>query len=268
MSFLPLHGFLSVIRGYTPLESALVVIDVLIVAAFLYVAFTFIKGTRAFRIVLGLAVIGAIALAARVLQLETLNWLLAHLATLVIVAIPVVFQPELRRGLERLGRSGLGIGGIRLAKRNRARVIREVVRAMRGLTETRTGGLIVILRQTGMEELLDSGTRLNADVSAELLLNIFTPKAPLHDGAVVIQGDKILAAGVLLPLSDEAFSYEHGTRHRAAIGISEATDAIAVVASEERGTLSLAIGGKIRPCTSLETLDEELRNLLAKERRP
>lgn len=267
MSILPLHGFLSIITGYTPLEAALVALDILIVAVFLYVAFTFIKGTRALRIVLGLAVLAGIGLLARVLQLDTLNWLLSHLTTLIIVAIPVVFQPELRRGLERLGRSGLGIGGIRLARRDRARVIREIVQAMRGLTETHTGGLIVVLRQTGISELLDSGTKLNAEVSAELLLNLFTPKAPLHDGAVVIQGDKILAAGVLLPLSDESFSYEHGTRHRAALGISEATDAIALVASEERGTVSIAIGGKLRPCPSLEKLDEELRALLVKERR-
>lgn len=261
-SFLPLRGFLSILSDYTALEAVLVVLDILIVATLLYIAFRFIRGTRASRIVAGLAVVVLVALVGRILRLDTLNWLLTHLTTLILVTIPVVFQQELRRGLERIGRTGLGLKSFKLSRRERGHVINELLKTVRTLKANNVGALIVVQRQTGLGTIAESGTPLDAALSTELLLNIFTPKAPLHDGAVVIRANRVLAAGVLLPLSEETFSYEHGTRHRAAMGITESSDAFVLVVSEERGCVSLAVDGVLHENLSAEELEERLQELM------
>lgn len=233
-------------------------IDILIVAYVVYRVIRSIQGTRATTLVKGLAVIFASSVVARSLSLRTVSWLLEQTTTLVLVALPVVFYPELRRGLEQIGRGhlfawatnrGFGQEGIDLL---------AVTRAVGRLSASKTGALIVFQRQTGLHEFIDTGVRLDALISTQLILNIFEPGSPLHDGAVIISGGRIMSAASVLPLSDSQLSGGLGTRHRAAVGISEQTDAVVVVVSEETGVISLAVGGRLRRYLTEARLQEQL----------
>ena len=240
-------------------------IDILLVAIAVYWLLVLIRGTRALRILIGLAILYGFYLVAEALQLRLLSTLLQAGAVVGLFAIVVVFQPELRRALEQIGRVGsvnrlFVHGQASLAER----VSREIARAARLLAESRHGALVVLERETGLHDLAtESGVRLDADLSAELLCTLFFPRTALHDGAVIVSGTKIEAAGVLLPLSSNVLDSErHGTRHRAAIGISEQTDAVAVVVSEETGSISLVRQGRVERNLTEEKLRARLLNLL------
>jgi diadenylate cyclase len=239
----------------------LTALDIIIVSILAYYAFILIKGTKATRIFYGVLILAIILVIGRILKLETLNWVLSHLTTLVLVAIPIVFQPELRRGLEKLGRIKIFGGNVFFEKRMKGRVINEILQAIKVLKKNRVGAIISLQRKTGLAEYAETGTELNSKLTSKLILTIFYPKSPLHDGAIIVSGDKILSAGCILPLSDSEIGYKYGTRHRAALGLSESTDAVSIVVSEERGEALLVYNGEIKENMSIDEIEEELGEL-------
>jgi diadenylate cyclase len=240
-------------------------LDILLVSVVIYWLFILIRGTRAVRIVIGLSILYLVYLGAEALHLALLSTILQTGAVVGLFAIVVVFQPELRRALEQIGRVGsLNRFFVSSEMASAERVASQVSRAARLLAGSRHGALIVIERDTGLQDLAaDSGVILEADLRAELLVTIFYRGTALHDGAVVISGGRILAAGVLLPLSQNVLDSErYGTRHRAAIGISEQTDAVIVVVSEETGSISLVLRGRIERNLTEEQLRRRILNLI------
>ncbi|MEX1113011.1 MAG: diadenylate cyclase CdaA [Patescibacteria group bacterium] len=233
------------------------VVDVIIVGGILYWLYLVLRETRAIGIIYGILIIVLAFMAARLFGLDLLAFLFANLLTLLFVAIPILFQPELRRALERLGR--VRYGRIKRFGAERSETLDKVVEATRILSRNRTGAIIVFKRRTGLSDVVTSGVTMDAAVSTPLLLNLFFRRSPLHDGAVVIDGDRIAAAGVMLPLSERDYGYTLGARHRAAAGLTEQSDAVVLVVSEERGVISLSVGGKITP--GIEPSD--LRRVLA-----
>ena len=226
----------------------LALLDIVLVAIIIYWVFILIRGTRAVRIVLGLSILYLVYLVADAVNLQLLSTLLQTGAVVGLFAIVVVFQPELRRALEQIGRVGsFNRFFVSSDVSSAERVARETSRAARLLAGSRHGALIVIERGTGLQDLAtDTGVPLHADLRAELLATIFYHGTALHDGAVIISGEKITAAAVVLPLSQNVLDSErYGTRHRAAIGISEQSDALVVVVSEETGSISLVQRGRI-----------------------
>ena len=245
--------------------SWLSIVDILVVAILIYWLFVLIRGTRAVRILIGLSIVSVVYLAAQALDLALLSTLLQAGAVVGLFAVVVVFRPELRRGLEQIGRMG-SLNRLFVSSEVSAAdaVAREVSRAARLLAGSRYGALIVIERETGLHDLTaESGVPINADLHAELLATIFYHGTALHDGAVVISGNRIVAAGVLLPLSQNVLDSErYGTRHRAAIGISEQTDALIVVVSEETGSISLVVRGRIERNLSEDRLRHRIFSLI------
>jgi diadenylate cyclase len=254
--------FLDTFLRGTPLTS---ILDIVVVAVLIYWLFVLIRGTRAVRILIGLSLVALLYLAAQALDLVLLSTLLQAGAVVGLFAVVVVFQPELRRGLEQIGRMG-SLNRLFVSSEVSAAdtVAREVSRAARLLAGSRHGALIVIERDTGLHDLTaESGVPINADLHAELLATIFYHGTALHDGAVVISGNRIVAAGVLLPLSQNVLDSErYGTRHRAAIGISEQTDALTVVVSEETGSISLVVRGRIERNLSEDRLRRRIFSLI------
>ena len=229
-------------------------IDIGLTALLIYGLFSLIRDTRAIRLVIGVTLLYGVYVVAQLLGLQLLSQILQAGAVVGLFALVVVFQPELRRALERLGHVG-SLGWLLAPGQQGAiePVAAEIARASTGFAEDRHGALIVIERETGLEDTAESGVTMHADLSAELLRTIFMPRSPLHDGAVIVRGDKLLAAGAVLPLSDAYLGTERfGTRHRAAFGITEETDALVVVVSEETGAISLVERGHI-----IRNLDEE-----------
>ena len=222
------------------------VLDVAITAVFIYWLFSLIRGTRAVTLVIGVSILLGIYALAQFLELRLFTQLLQAGAVVGLFALVVVFQPELRRALERIGRVGtLGWLLAPAAQRRTEHVAAEVAKAAAALSRERHGALMVLERETGLEEIAESGVMLHADLSSELLRTIFAPRTPLHDGAVIIRSDGILAAGALLPLTEMTLSERFGTRHRAALGITEDTDAVVVVVSEESGQMSVVERARI-----------------------
>jgi len=234
-------------------------IDILIVAYVVYRVIHSIQGTRATTLVKGLAIVFASSVVARALSLRTVSWLLDQATTLFLVALPVVFYPELRRGLEQLGRGQLFGWMTGRGEGQQAFDLEAVIEACGRLSAKKTGALIVLQRQVGLHEFMETGIKLDAVISAELLLNVFEPNSPLHDGAVIISGGRIASAGCVLPLTDSQLRGGLGTRHRAAVGMSEQTDAVIIVVSEETGTISLAVGGNLRRYLTEARLREQLQ---------
>ena len=222
-------------------------IDIGITALLAYWLFSLIRGTRAVRLVIGVSVLIVVYAAARVFDLRLLTWILENGAVVGLFAVVVVFQPELRRALERIGRVG-SFAWLFSPAESRAveHVSDEVARAAAGLSRDGHGALIVFERETGLEEVAETGVMIHGDVSADLLRTIFAPRTALHDGAVIIRGESIVSAGSLLPLAETSIHTErYGTRHRAALGITEQTDAVVVVISEENRQISLVERARI-----------------------
>ena len=241
------------------------IIDILLVAFVIYWLFILIRGTRAVRIVIGLSVLYLVYLAAVLFGLDLLRSLMETAALAGLFAVVVVFQPELRRALEQIGRIGsVNRFFVSSEVASAERVAREISRAARILAGSRHGALIALERETGLQDLAaESGVPIHADLRAELLVTIFYRGTALHDGAAVISGEQITSAGVLLPLSQNVLDSErYGTRHRAAIGISEQTDAIVVVVSEETGSISLVVRGRIERNLTEEQLRRRIFNLI------
>lgn len=223
------------------------VIDILLVSLVFYGVFTLIQGTQAVQLLRGIVIIVVIIVViTNVFQLTAFNWLIRNSLPALLVAIPVVFQPELRRLLERLGRSPGGLLGRRSREAALRQVIEAISQACNQLSLARHGALIVLERDTGLQDIIETGVYLNAEVSRDLLLTIFFPNSALHDGAVIVHEARIVAAGCVLPLSAADGGDRHlGTRHRAALGVTEGSDAIAVVVSEETGIISIAHNGRM-----------------------
>jgi diadenylate cyclase len=225
-------------------------VDILIVAFISYRVLLFFVDTRAMQLVRGLFVIVLLGIMARSLELRTITWLLSRLLSAVIIAIPVVFQPELRRLLEEIGRSGL-ISGRKSVDDIAESCSEALTGAISYLQKHRIGALIIFQRDTGLKEIWRSAVQIRAEITQELILSIFWPNNPLHDGAVIIDRQSVIAASCYLPLTDNNdISRWHGTRHRAAVGVTEVSDAQALVVSEEQGHVSLAVRGRLsKPLT-------------------
>ncbi len=239
-------------------------LDIGIVAILIYWLFSLIRGTRAVSLVIGVSVLFAVYAAAQALGLRLLTQLLQTGAVVGLFALVVVFQPELRRALERIGRVGSFAWLLLPAdRRGVEHVAREVSRAAALLSAEGHGALIVLERETRLGEIAETGVSINGELSADLLRTIFTPKTALHDGAVIIRNESVLAAGALLPLAETTIQSERfGTRHRAALGITEQTDAVVVVISEENAQISLVERGRIVRNLSESQLERALRSLL------
>jgi diadenylate cyclase len=241
------------------------IIDILLVAVVIYWLFILIRGTRAVRIVIGLSILYLVYLAAILFGFDLLRRLMETAAVVGLFAVVVVFQPELRRALEQIGRVGsVNRFFVSSEVASAERVAREISRAARILAGSRHGALIALERETGLQDLAsESGVPIHADLRAELLVTIFYHGTALHDGAVVVSGEKITSAGVLLPLSQNVLDSErYGTRHRAAIGISEQTDAVVIVVSEETGSISLVVRGRIERNLTETQLRRRIFNLI------
>lgn len=237
-------------------------IDILLIAFIVYQLLKLIKETRAMQLVKGILILFLALEISSWFHLNTLNYLLRSAMQVGMFAVVVIFQPELRSLLEKMGRTKVGriINIATGTSNNQEYAIREIVRAVLNLSETKTGALIVIERETKLGDVIGTGTLIDAEVSSALLENLFVPKTPLHDGAVIIRGDRIHTAGCFLPLtSNEHLSRELGTRHRAALGISEASDALVIVVSEETGKISIAVNGTLARSLNKESLTAALR---------
>ncbi|MBQ9697883.1 MAG: diadenylate cyclase CdaA [Acidaminococcaceae bacterium] len=222
------------------------VIDTGLVAYFLYRIYIMLKNTRAAALVKGLMVLAVFVIVSQWLHLHVIHWILEKAMTMMMVALPVVFQPELRRTLEQIGRGRLFRKRVEVDEAELHDMIQAVADAAMIMSQRKIGALIVFERAVGLEERIETGVKVDGLVTDSLLLNIFEKDTPLHDGAVIIRGNRIIAASCLLPLTDaRGLSQELGTRHRAAIGISEQSDAMVLVVSEETGTVSLTRNGEI-----------------------
>jgi len=242
-------------------------IDVLIVAFAIYQVLVLLRGTRALHMGLGLLALYAASWGALRLGLLTLNWILQYLLTAGFVLIVIVFQPEIRRALASIGRRGFFLRSF--ARSQEAHMIDEVVRAAASMAGQRVGAIIVLERATRLTDTIEAGVAVEGVVSRRLLESLFQPRAPLHDGAVILSEGRLAAASCLLPLSMNPYlSRELGTRHRAAIGLTEETDAVAVVVSEETGDISVAVGGEIHPMPDPGALRQQLVDLLGAPVRP
>ena len=234
------------------------VLDIVVVAVIIYQLLVFIKGTRAVQMALGLALIVVFFYFSRWIALETVSWMLTNILPYFVFVIIVIFQHEIRRALVRFGQAPL-FGGFSTINRNE--FYDEIVLAVKTLATNQTGALIVIERDIGLKTYIESGIALDAALSYDLLVSIFNPSVPLHDGAVIIQNRRIAAGACFLPLTVKPrLSKELGTRHRAAIGVTEETDAVAIVVSEETGAISFAHDGEMERYLDPDTLRQRLRN--------
>jgi diadenylate cyclase len=249
----------SVVWSHISTISVISVVDIVLVAILIYQFLALVRGTRAAPMLVGVATLGLAFYFARLGELRTLNWLLSTLLPYIVFALIVVFQVEIRHGLANLG------SRISLMRSSSsvADVYDDIVLAANLFSQNQTGALIIIEREIGLRTYIESGVSLDARLSYDLLATLFRPSAPLHDGAVIVQRDRIAAAACFLPLSmNPVLSTQLGTRHRAAIGITEETDAVAVIISEETGTVSIAVAGSIERDLSVERLRERLSVLL------
>jgi diadenylate cyclase len=241
-------------------------VDILIVAFLIYQLLQFIRGTHAVQMALGALVLVLLYWLSQLLHLETVNWLLRTFMPYLVFGIIVVFQAEIRKVLAQLGKTPLpGVFGSPRTEE----VIDEVVLAVTTLAAQRTGAIVVIERDMGLRSYIETGIALDAYVTYDLLISIFNPGTPLHDGAVVVQGNRVAAAACFLPLTvNPQLSRELGSRHRAAIGVTEDTDALAVVVSEETGVISLVVSGRIRREIDAASLKAALLDVLEVEQAP
>ena len=222
------------------------ILDILVVAFIFYKLYMLIKETRAEQLLKGIVLIFILIPISHFSNLTMLNWILNKTITIGVLTIVIIFQPEIRRALEHIGSTAFTDKHIFQDEETMDRVIAEIVNAVENLSKSKTGALIVIEQKTGIGEIIKTGTMIDATISTALLENIFVVNTPLHDGATVIRNNRIIAAGCFLPLTDsDRISKKLGTRHRAAIGITESSDALTIIVSEETGTISLAVNGRL-----------------------
>ena len=241
------------------------ILDIAVVAFLIYQALLLLRGTRAVQMALGLALVITFFYLSSFSQLATLRWLLQNSLSYLFIAIIVIFQSEIRRALAHFGKTSILSG---FSSVNRSEFYEEIVLAARTLAGRRTGALIVIERDIGLKNYIESGIALDSLVSYDIIVTVFDPAVPLHDGAVIIRNDRIAAAGCFLPLTvNPRLSKGLGTRHRAAVGVTEETDAIALVVSEETGSISLAADGHIERSLDPNGLRQHLRDVFEKKTR-
>lgn len=237
-------------------------IEILLLWCLFYLILLFIKGTRAFQVLKGLAIIFVVVAVSaffvtQKLEFYALNWIIERFFTIIVVALIILFQPELRQGLARIGQRG--IFSLAVLEQH---IIQEIVNAASLLSKKKTGAIMAIERDASLRIYIESGINLDAQVTSELINTIFMPNTPLHDGGLVIRAERIVSAGCLFPLTDNPHVNKRlGTRHRAAMGLTEETDAVAVVVSEETGSISLAVDGKLTQNLDRDGLEKMLRNL-------
>lgn len=242
------------------------ILDIAIVAFLVYKVLGFIRETRAEQLAKGLVVLVVVTLMSDVLQFHTLHWILSGLMTVGLLALIVIFQPELRRGLEHIGRSKIANVVGDMDKDAATKMVCEMVDAIESMSASRTGALMVFERETSLNDIIETGTIIDAAVSAEMIGNIFYEGAPLHDGAMIVRGNRLYAAGCVLPLTqNKQLGKELGTRHRAGIGITENSDAITVIVSEETGVISMAQNGNLTRFLDGKRIEKILLNMYLEE---
>ncbi|MBQ9763166.1 MAG: diadenylate cyclase CdaA [Phascolarctobacterium sp.] len=252
------------IQGLLSTFGILDIVDILVVAYFLYTLYQMLVNTRAATLIKGLLILLIIMMASRWMNLHVITWLMEKSMTVILVALPVVFQPELRRALEQIGRGKwFHKGGSELDEAEFEEMLTAVTNASTAMSRRKVGALMVFERSTGLEERIETGTAIDGLLSEALLLNIFEKDTPLHDGAVIIRGKRVVAASCLLPLTENRnLSRELGTRHRAGIGVSEQSDAVVLIVSEESGTISIARNGELMRYLRADDVKEILRDAL------
>jgi len=255
-----IHGLLRTVGFWD-------VIDILIVAIILYKVYEMLQDTRAITLVKGLIVLMIVTLCASLLELHVISWLLQKSVQLLFVALPIVFQPELRRALERLGQGRfLGLDQYLDAEEANS-ITNEIDKAVFNMADKKIGALLVIEKNVGINEIIDTGIKIDGLITTEFLMNVFIPNTPLHDGAAVIRGKRLVAAGCYLPLTENrSLSSELGTRHRAGIGLSEQCDAVIIIVSEETGVVSVAENGRIERYMTHDSLRQRIRPLFVNEK--
>lgn len=239
------------------------IIDIVVVAYLLYKLLGFIKETRAQQLFRGILLIVAFFLISEIFNLSLLNWLFTRLITVGLIAVVILFQPEIRRGLEQIGRRGVLSQQFRdMGKEEIYATVHKIVDAVDDFSSTHTGALMVIERETMLNDIAETGVIVDAEISVRLLGNLFYEGSPLHDGAVIIRGDRVYAASCVLPLTErQNIGKNLGTRHRAALGLSEVSDAFIIVVSEETGAISVAQNGEFRRFLDLKTLEKMLLDI-------
>ena len=245
------------------------ILDVLIVAFLAYKVLGFIRETRAEQLAKGILVFFLATFGSYVFDLYTLHYILSNLLQVGLIALVVIFQPELRRALEHLGRSKITTVFSQVDKDEAKQMIGEFVRAIESMSASRTGALIVIERETLLNDIVETGTIVDGAVSEQLIGNIFYEGSPLHDGALIVRGDRLYAAGCVLPLTqNKELNKELGTRHRAGIGITENSDALTLIVSEETGVISIARDGKLTRFLDMKTVEKMLLNIYLEAETP
>ena len=251
------------------------VIEIIIIAVVLYNILVWIKNTKAWALLKGIIIVVLFALFAYILNLKTILWIAGKTISVGIIALVIIFQPELRRALEQLGRKKLVVGlfnfgeGREKGERFSSKTADEIVRAAYEMGAVRTGALIVIEQDMVLEEYVRTGIEVDGVVTSQLLINIFEHNTPLHDGAVIVRGNRVVAATCYLPLSDNSnLSKELGTRHRAGVGISEVTDSFTIIVSEETGNVSYASGGELHTAVTPSDLREQLHKIQKLAKKP
>ena len=256
------HFFENIVSGVGFTD----ILDIMIVTFIIYKLLDFIRETRAEQLAKGLLLLVVATLLSKVLQLYTLHWILSGVMTVGLIAVVVIFQPELRRGLEYLGRSKFSNVLSEVDKEEAKYMVGQLVEAIDSMSVSRTGALIVIEREISLSDIVETGTVIDAVISAQMVGNIFYEGAPLHDGALIIRGNRLYAAGCVLPLTqNKNLNKELGTRHRAGIGITENSDALVIIVSEETGIISVAQNGKLTRFLDVKKIEKTLLNLYLEE---
>ena len=267
------QNFLSAVQAQTTMFRFTDIIDIIIVTYVIYKMLVFIRETRTVHLLKGIVMFLIVMQVSYAFNLHTVYYILSNVFQLGFIAVLIVFQPELRRALEQLGKTSVGKGkwfnfDERSETAERGAVISEVVRSCQQMSNSKIGALIVFEDEDKVSDIIETGISLDAEISSELLVNIFIPKTPLHDGAVVIRGNKIAAAACFLPLSqDPTLSKELGTRHRAGLGISETSDAFVVIVSEETGNISVAHKGELKVNLTPDALTKRLTKVLCDDKK-
>lgn len=254
--------FWEKIVNLSPVATFINIVDVLLVWFVVYQLIKVIKGTKAVQLLKGIFAIVIARILTEVFELNTLGWMIEQVLVWGFLAVIIIFQPELRRALEQLGRGRLFARSMTDEVEERNRLTEALSKSVNYMAKRRIGALISIEKETGLSEYIETGTQLNSNLTSELLINIFIPNAPLHDGAVIVQRNRIAAASCYLPLSESPFiSKELGTRHRAALGLSEVSDAVTIIVSEETGAISIATDGNLNRDLTIEEFEEQIRRL-------